>query len=126
MSASLYVDVIHRRNGELLLRSARWCSGLWCRMRGLQLRRRLKPGEAIILVHPDEGVFLSSIHMFFVFFTIGAIWIDGMGRVTSAQLARPWRPYYRSPTPAQYVLETTPDFLARISVGDELNFVSAA
>ncbi len=126
MSAPLYVDVIHRRNGEVLLRSARWCSGLWCRMSGLQLRRRLKPGEAIILVHPDEGVFLSSIHMFFVFFTIGAIWIDGMGRVTSAQVAKPWRPYYRSPTPAQYVLETTPDFLSRISVGDELNFVSAA
>lgn len=125
LSSQLYVDVIHRQSGQVLLRSARWCSGLWCRMKGLQLRRRLKPGEAIILVHPDEGVFLSSIHMFFVFFSIAAVWIDGMGRVTNAQVARPWRPYYRSPTPAQYVLETTPDFLAQIAVGDELNFVAA-
>jgi uncharacterized membrane protein (UPF0127 family) len=126
MPSPLYVDVIDRRTGEVLLRSARWCSSLWCRLRGLQLRRRLKPGQAIILVHPDEAVFQSSIHMLFVFFRIAAVWIDSMGRVTSAQLAKPWRPYYRSPTPAQYVLETTPEFLRRITVGDELNFVAAA
>ena len=126
MSSPLYVDVIQRQTGDILLRSARWCGSLWCRLKGLQFRRRLRPGEAIILVHPDEGVFLSSIHMFFVFFAIAAVWIDSMGRVTSVQLARPWRPYYHSPSPAQYVLEASPEFLSRVSVGDELNFVAAA
>jgi hypothetical protein len=42
--------------------------------------------------------------------------------VTSAQLARPWRPFYASPTPARYVLETSPEFLNRVAVGDELDF----
>ena len=119
------MDVIQRQTGEILVRSARWCSSSWCRLWGLQFRRRLRPGEAIILVHPDEGVFMSSIHMLFVFFAIAAVWIDSMGRVTSVQLAMPWRPYYRSPSPAQYVLETSPEFLSRVSVGDELNFVAA-
>jgi hypothetical protein len=45
--------------------------------------------------------------------------------VTKTQLAKPWRPYYASPTPAQYVLEADPELLSRISVGDELNFVLA-
>lgn len=67
----------------------------------------------------------SSIHMLFVFFPIAAVWIDGMGRVTSAQLARPWRFYYASDTPAQYVLEGHPDLLGRVAVGDEFNFVAA-
>jgi uncharacterized membrane protein (UPF0127 family) len=61
--------------------------------------------------------------MFFVIFPIAAIWIDSMGCVTSAQLAKPWRPYYASPKPAQYVLETSPDFLSQVEEGDEFNFV---
>ena len=60
--------------------------------------------------------------MFFVFFSIAAVWINSQGRVTSAQLAKPWRPYFASPEPARYVLETSPDLLERIAVGDELEF----
>ena len=72
----------------------------------------------------EEGVGITSIHMFFVFFPIAAIWINNDLQVTSAQLAKPWRPYYASPTPARFVLETTPDVLERISVGDQLEFNS--
>lgn len=121
-----YVDIARRDSGEIMFRRARWCSSRWCRFRGLQFRRRLREGEALVLVHLEEGVLQSSIHMFFVFFPIAAIWIDSMGRVTSTQLARPWRPYYASPKPAQYVLETAPELLSQISVGDEFNFVLAA
>jgi uncharacterized membrane protein (UPF0127 family) len=125
MASPRFVDIVRRDSGEIMLRSVRWCSNPWYRTWGLQFRRRLRPDEAIILVYPDEGVFLSSIHMLFVFFPIAAIWIDSMGRVTKTQLAKPWRPYYASPTPAQYVLEADPELLSRISVGDELNFVLA-
>ena len=121
-----HVDIVRRRTGEILIQRARWCSSRWCRLRGLQFRRQLLPGEALILVHPDESILQSSIHMFFVIFPIAAVWIDSMGRVTSAQLAQPWRPYYASPTPAQYVLETSPDFLSHIDIGDEFNFVLSA
>jgi uncharacterized membrane protein (UPF0127 family) len=121
-----HVDIVRRRTGEVIFQRARWCSSRWCRLWGLQFRRKLNAGEAIVLVHPDESVLQSSIHMFFVIFPIAAVWIDSMGRVTSTQLARPWRPYYSSPTPAQYVLETSPDFLSQVEVGDEFNFVLAA
>lgn len=121
-----HMDIVRRNTGEILFQRARWCSSRWCRFRGLQFRRALKPGEALVLVHPDESILQSSIHMFFVLFPIAAIWIDSMGRVTSAQLAKPWRPYYASPRPAQYVLETSPDFLPQIEVGDEFNFVLSA
>ena len=118
-----YVKVVHRRTGQVLVESARWCSSRLCRLRGLQFRLRLLPGEALILVKPTDSIVSSSIHMFFVFFPIAAVWINNEGRVTSAQLAKPWRPYYASPAPARYVLETTPDFLNRIAVGDEVDFV---
>ena len=122
MVSKKYVSVVKKSTGEVLIQSARWCSSHLCRLRGLQFRRRLKPGEALILVKDKDSVAASSIHMFFVFFPIAAVWINGHGVVTSAQLARPWRPYYASPEPAHYVLETSPDFLERVSVGDELEF----
>ncbi len=116
------VDVINRGSGEVLLRSARWCASRWCRLVGLQFHRPLHPGEAIILAKDKDSIASSSIHMFFVFFPIAAVWIDGEGRVTSAQLAKPWRPFYASPEPARFVLETTPDFLSLIKVGDLVDF----
>jgi uncharacterized membrane protein (UPF0127 family) len=58
-----------------------------------------------------------------VFFSIAAVWINSKGVVTSAQLAKPWRPFYASPEPAKYVLETSPSFLKKIKVGDEVDFI---
>ena len=122
MSKKSTVSIINRETNQVLIQSARWCSSRLCRLRGLQFRRRLNPGEALILVKDKDSIANSSIHMFFVFFPIAAIWINKKGKVTSAQLAKPWRPYYASPEPACYVLETSPEFLDKISVGDELVF----
>ena len=122
MSKKSTVSIINRETNQVLIQSARWCSSRLCRLRGLQFRRRLNPGEALILVKDKDSIANSSIHMFFVFFPIAAIWINKKGKVTSAQLAKPWRPYYASPEPACYVLETSPDILDKISVGDELVF----
>jgi len=123
MKPKSHVKVVRRGTGEVLVASARWCSSSLCRLRGLQFRRGLAPGEALILVEEMDTIMNSSIHMFFVFFPIAAVWINSQGRVTSAQLAKPWRPYYASPAPARYVLETSPDFLDRIAIGDEVDFV---
>jgi uncharacterized membrane protein (UPF0127 family) len=117
-----FVKVTNRETNQVLIESARWCSSRLCRLRGLQFRTKLKKGEALILVKDKDSVANSSIHMFFVFFPIAAVWVNHKGKVTSAQLAKPWRPYYASSEPASYVIETAPDFLEKISVGDTLEF----
>ena len=122
MSKVNNVSIIHRETGQVLIESARWCSSRLCRLRGLQFRRNLKSGEALILVKDKDSIANTSIHMFFVFFPIAAIWINSKGKVTSAQLAKPWRPYFASPEPATYVLETSPDFLDKVAIGDNLDF----
>jgi uncharacterized membrane protein (UPF0127 family) len=126
MENSKYVQVLNRETGQTLIEAARWCSSRLCRLRGLQFRRKLEQGEALILVKDKDSIANSSIHMFFVFFPIAAIWVDGKGKVTSAQLAKPWRPYYASPEPASLVIETSPEFLEQVSVGDVLDFQDAA
>ena len=116
------VSIVERETRQVIIQSARWCSSRLCRLRGLQFRRHLKPGEALILVKDKDSIANTSIHMFFVFFSIAAIWINHKGKVTSAQLAKPWRPYYASPEPASYVVETAPEYLDKISVGDLIDF----
>ena len=123
MSKKSNIRLINRETGQVLIESARWCSSRLCRLRGLQFRRNLKSGEALILVKDKDSIANTSIHMFFVFFPIAAIWINSKGKVTSAQLAKPWRPYYASPEPATCVLETSPDFLDKVAIGDNLDFV---
>lgn len=123
MSQKPYVKVVQRRTGSVLVESAHWCQSWLCKLRGFQFHRRLAPGEALILVEKKETIASSSIHMFFVFFPIAAIWVNDQGRVTSAQLAKPWRPFYASPEPARYVLEAEPSLLEKVSVGDEIDFV---
>jgi uncharacterized membrane protein (UPF0127 family) len=123
MASRKAVRVVNRATGEVLIESAKWCQSSLCRFLGLQFRRRLNPGEALILVMSKDSITQSSIHMFFVFFSIAAVWITSKGKVTGAQLAKPWRPFYSSPKPAQYVIETSPSFLEKIKVGDKLDFV---
>jgi uncharacterized membrane protein (UPF0127 family) len=117
------IRIVDRETQQVIIQSARWCASRLCRLRGLQFRRHLEPGEALILVKDKDSIANTSIHMFFVFFPIAAIWINQAGKVTSAQLAKPWRPYYASPEPASYVLETSPELLEKVSIGDFIDFV---
>jgi uncharacterized membrane protein (UPF0127 family) len=123
MSQTRYVKVVHRKTKEVLIDSARWCESRFCRLRGLQFSKALRAGEGLLLVMSKDSVVETSIHMFFVFFPIAAVWINSQGKITHTQLAKPWHPYYASPTPARYVLETSLDFLNKVTIGDEVDFV---
>jgi len=108
--------------GQPLLRQVRWCASFMSRLRGLMFRSGIAPGEAIVLVEGRDSRAAVTIHMFFVPFTIATVWIDNSGRVVDKVAARPWRPYYAPRAPARYILETHPEFLDRVSIGDELVF----
>ena len=115
-------DIVERSTQTNLIHSAKWCNSFFSKLRGLQFRRNLAKNDAIVLVHEKDSIKSTSIHMLFVFFPIAAIWIDNQGKVTNAQLAKPWRLYYASPEPARYVLEGSPELLNKIRVGDYIDF----
>ncbi|MEP7356705.1 MAG: DUF192 domain-containing protein [Anaerolineales bacterium] len=116
------MDVRDRKSGRVLLRRARWCASFSTRLRGLMFRGPLAAGEALILVEARDSRASAAIHMFGVAFPIAAVWIDDGGRIVDKVLALPWRPYYAPRAPARYILETRPDFLERVSIGDEVDF----
>ena len=101
---------------------ARRCDSFLCRLRGLTFRRHLGAEEALLLVGDKEGRLETGIHMFFVFFSIAAVWLDGEGRIVDAVIARPFRPFYLPCGPAKDVLEGPPSLMMQVSKGDVLRF----
>ena len=86
------------------------------------LRRHLDESDGLLFVYGRPSISQTSIHMFFVFFAIAAVWVDADGTVITASLARPWRPYYASAKPARYLIEARPSLLERVKIGDRLVF----
>jgi uncharacterized membrane protein (UPF0127 family) len=117
-----WVDVRDRRTGLVLVERARWGASFMRRLRGLMFRRPLQAGEALILVEARDSRVSTTIHMFGVSYPIAAVWIDDAGRIVDKALALPWRPYYAPREPARYILEARPEFLERVSIGDEVAF----
>lgn len=112
----------HKTTKQVLLNNVAWCDSFFSRLRGLMFRRALSENEGIVLVDTHESRLDTSIHMLFMFFSIAVVWLDSKFRVVDVCLARPWRLFYASRAPAQYVIEASPSLLEKISIGDELIF----
>lgn len=112
--------------GAVVLAKARMCDTFWCRFRGLQLVRRLPEDEGLLFVLGAESRAAATIHMLFMLFSIGVVWLDASGKVVDACLAKPWRLAYAPRQAAQYFIEANPTILERIQVGDVLSFSEPA
>jgi uncharacterized membrane protein (UPF0127 family) len=112
--------IINERTGETLVRNVIRCDTFVKKGRGLMFRGSLDETEAYLFVERRESVSLTSIHMLFVFFDIGVIWLDADWRVVDLKLARSFRPYYAPSRPARYFIECRPAILDRVQLGDLL------
>ncbi|MBI5669803.1 MAG: DUF192 domain-containing protein [Chloroflexi bacterium] len=110
------------RTGRVVLDRVKLCDSFWCRFRGLQLVRHLPENEGLLFVTSSESRANTTIHMLFMLFSIGVVWLDASGRVVDKTLAKPWRPAYAPQKPAQYFVEARPSILERVQVGDTLRF----
>lgn len=118
-----WVTVRRRGDSEVLLPRVRWCASFLCKLRGLSWRAGLPPGEGLLLVERSESRLGTAIHMLFMFFSIGVVWLDARGRVVDTCLAKPWRVSYAPRGPARYILETSPAILETVTPGDELEWI---
>lgn len=114
------------RSEQIVLRRVRWCDSFWCRFRGLQLVSDLPDDEGLFFVAGSESKANTTIHMFFMLFSIGVVWLDSSGKVVDKCLAKPWRPFYAPRSAAQYFIEAKPAILERVEIGDVLRFDEVA
>ncbi len=98
------------------------CTSFACRLRGLMFRPDLDRDSGLLLQMPRESRLDSSIHMFFVPFTIAAVWVNSELQVVDRVLAKPWHPAYVPARSARYVMEIHPDRLDQYQVGHRVQF----
>lgn len=113
------IKLINQSSGGEEIVAARWCESYVCRLRGLMFTTGLAPGTGLLIVQPSMGVGQTAIHMWFVFFDLGVIWLDEGYKVVDKRLAKPWR-IYAPKAPARYILEGRPEILDKVTIGDVL------
>lgn len=116
----------NEQTGHVVLARVRMCESFLCHLRGLQFVPRLPADEGLLFVTRAESRTNSAIHMFFMAFPIGVVWLDANRRVVDVAHAKPWRPMYAPSAPAQFYLEANLDVLERVAIGDVLRFDEAA
>lgn len=110
------------QTGTIILKRVRWCASAWCHFKGLQFVRHLPEDEGLLFVRNNESIAGTSIHMFFMNFDIGVVWMNRNGFVVDKVLAKRWRPAYAPRVKAQYYLEANVSILDRVQIGDQLRF----
>ncbi len=116
-------QIIHVESGQILIPQARWCDSFASKLRGFTFRRQLGAQDGLVLVESSDNRVSTAIHMLFVFFELGVIWINDAGEVVGKVIAKPWRPSYVPPAPARYVIEGHPDLVNRVEIGDHIQFL---
>ena len=109
-------------NGRILLQHARWCDDFGSKLRGFTFRRHLAKDDGLVLVEKSDGRVNTSIHMLFVAFDLGVIWVNNAGEVVDKVLAKPWRLSYAPQAPARYVIELHPTLLDEVQIGEIIKF----
>ena len=117
-----YRRILLGNNGRVLLPRVKWCDSFACKLRGFTWRRVLAADDGLVLVERADSRMTTSIHMLFVFFDLGVIWVNDAGTVVDKTVARPWRPSYVPQAPARYVIEGHPNLLSQVEVGDRVLF----
>ena len=112
-------------NDQLLIARARWCDTFGRKFRGFMLHPPITLAEALVLVETSESKLKTAIHMLFMRFDLGVVWVNGRGEVVDTVLAKRWRLQYTPRAAAQYVIEMHPSLLAQVQIGDKVAFRSA-
>lgn len=84
------------------------------------LKKSISVNEGLLFVENVESRLNTAIHMLFMNFDIGVVWLNSSKVVVDKTYAKRWRPYYASRFPARYTLEIHPNLLPLFSIGDQI------
>ncbi len=100
----------------------KYCRSFFERLQGLMFHTPIASDDGALLDDRSESKVDAAIHMFFVSFDLGIVWLDSRFRVVDTCVAKSWRPFYMPAKPARYVLEIHPSRIQEFSIGDTVQF----
>ncbi|MBI4158930.1 DUF192 domain-containing protein [Candidatus Woesearchaeota archaeon] len=115
------IEIINK--GIILADKVKINKDILSKMRGLMFSKPLKKGEALVLVSDEEGVFETTLHMFFVFFSIDILWLDKeYSVVDKREGVRSFTPLIIPKKAAKYVIELPKKTAQYVGIGDVVEF----
>ncbi len=115
-------NIVQQQSGETILPNVRWCDTFGSKLRGFMFKSTLTADEGLVLVESRDNRVNSSIHMLFVNFDLGVIWVNDSGEIVDKIIAKPWRLSYVPAQPARYTIECHPSRLGQFIVGEKISF----
>ena len=103
--------------------SLKVCDTFLRKLRGFTFTRKLETDEGLVLVNQRNSRTDAGIHMLFVFFDLGIIWMDDQKEIVDLNLAKKWKSVLIPTRPAKFVVEIHPDRLREFKIGDQIEFV---
>jgi uncharacterized membrane protein (UPF0127 family) len=119
---SQYRLLKNRETNAVILPRLKWCASTWCRFKGLMMVGHLPEDEGLLFVGRKDSKVDATIHMLFMRFSIGVVWVNAQHQVVDKKLAKPWRLAYAPKAAAKYFIEANPSLLERVEIGDYLQF----
>jgi uncharacterized protein len=117
-------ELINRDTNVILADKLKIYKDTFHKTRGLMFSLPLKKGEAIVLVANEESKLETTIHMFFVFFSIDVVWLNKEKEVVDKkEKVVAFTPLIVPKQPAKYVIELRKGCSKHVKIGDKLDFV---
>lgn len=117
-----YSLIKNQTKDEIIIEKARWCDSYLSKLKGFMFTSELNDDDGLVLVHGSDSRLNSAIHMMFVPFDLGVIWVNQAGVVVDKVVAKSWALNYSPKAPAQYVIEVHPERIAHVEINDKLEF----
>ena len=107
-------NLIEKGTGKVLIEKIKLADSFWSRFKGLMLTQPMQDNEAILISQ------CKQVHTHFMNYAIDIYYLDKQMQVLDKLLnVQPWgfTRYYKN---AYYVLETMPNAIKDINIGDSL------
>ncbi len=116
--------LVNKSNKIILANKVRICKTFFSRFMGLMFSNGLKDNEALVIVSNKESISMSSIHTFFVFFSIDVVWLNNDFEVVDLRSnLLPFRLFISPKVKARYIVELNKGKSISIKLGDRLMLV---
>lgn len=110
-------------NNIIIADDVKICKDIFSRSKGLRFSKRLKKGQAVLFISPEESYLHTSIDMFFVFFPIDVVWLDSEKEIVDIKRnVKPFTPLVRPVKAAKYVIELPAGSCGLLKVGNRVRF----
>ena len=110
------------QSGRKIIGNVRHASGFFGNLKGLMFEQEENFDYALVFTLSDEARWGASVHMMFMNFPIGIVFLDSEKNVVDKAELRPWTLNYTPKAAAKYFIEMPAGIGKQVKIRDRLEW----